>query len=177
MWKAKTRDQPQMCQRCSQKSVIESLVEGVNKINIAVLKIRAQERSSLKKPPKTKPKEEKLSDVIKRADVVFSKWVRKKVDNYDRTFACISCGRWYSNKEMDAGHFITRKRSSVRFHPDNCWPQCKECNRMKDGNEKKYEKNLIKLIGQERVDQLKQLANQTHKWTRQELLDLIEKYK
>lgn len=120
---------------------------------------------------------ESLPRLLERTEKVFNAWIRKRDTHYDNTFKCICCGVWFSAKDMDAGHFITKKRSIIRFNEDNVHGQSKICNQGKDGNEKGYEKNLTIHIGQERVDELKRLAKLPFKWDRESLLEIINKYK
>lgn len=43
---------------------------------------------------------------------------------------------------------------ALRFHPDNCQKQCSRCNDHLSGNPVPYREELIKRIGQEKVDWL-----------------------
>jgi hypothetical protein len=41
---------------------------------------------------------------------------------------CISCGKVDHWKNMDAGHFISRRFKATKFHLDNIHCQCRNCN-------------------------------------------------
>jgi hypothetical protein len=90
---------------------------------------------------------------------------------------CISCG---SDKANQAGHWISVKQSSaLRFHEWNVNLQCAGCNLYLHGNQVMYRVGLVKKIGEKAVAELESMYvnNRIKKWDRQELEDLINKYK
>jgi hypothetical protein len=123
------------------------------------------------KKPKTKTVKS-IADLKKQAQRVFNAWIRKR-DEDDPCISCQgNCGKW------DAGHFWAMgSKGALRYHEDNCHKQGVGCNRFKHGNLLEYRINLIKKIGQDRVDWLDEHRNDTHKFTREELLSIIERYK
>lgn len=78
---------------------------------------------------------------------------------------------------MQAGHYMAGTNSSVRFHELNVNGECETCNCFDPNHLVGYRKNLIDKIGLEAVEQLEIEAHKPHKWDRQELLDIIKKYK
>lgn len=48
-------------------------------------------------------------------------------------------------KEIHNGHFIDRAHMGTRFDPDNCHPQCVNCNVFRSGNILVYERYLEQL--------------------------------
>lgn len=117
-------------------------------------------------------KEPKLSELKKTVQRAFHKWVKTRDDDD----YCISCG-WVCG-EWDAGHFWAQGSTGyLRYHPDNCHKQGVGCNRFKHGNLLEYEINLIKKIGLEKYNWLKNNRKKVHKWTREELNALLVKYK
>lgn len=124
-----------------------------------------------------KPKTETLPQLIKRTEKVFNAWIRKRDTLSDLTFRCISCDLYKRKSEMDAGHFYPVRYSALRFHEDNVHGECIQCNRNDPNHLKGYRIHLEEKIGSERLKTLKDLRNQTVKWDRQDLLDIIEKYK
>lgn len=83
---------------------------------------------------------------------------------------------------MHAGHFYAAgNHSSVRFDEDNVHGQCAQCNTFLHGNLAKYQTNLTKKIGQERMTVLENKVGQEkrlgYKWDRFFLIEIIEKYK
>jgi len=131
--------------------------------------------SKIKKNKIKKQKEDLLttSDYLKMAQQVFNKWIRLR----DKEQPCISCGKPLGLK-YDAGHFWSAGgHSSVRFHPENVNAQCVSCNQHKHGNLIAYREGLIKKIGLEKYAEMEQIAHNTKKWDKEELKELITKYK
>ena len=64
----------------------------------------------------------------------------------------------------------------LRFNEDNCHAQSKFDNQWRAGNVVDYRIKLIERIGLERVEAL-EADNQVRKWTRQELIDIRDKYR
>lgn len=126
----------------------------------------------------TKPKKEKgIPELIKLADIVFSRWIKKRDQLTDRTFKCIACGEFKPIREMECGHFFSRTYSALRYNEDNSSGECHNCNCHDDQHLKGYEVRLKEKIGLERFNLLLENYNKQIKWDRQELLDLIAKYK
>ena len=112
-------------------------------------------KRSLNTLPKLKAKAEKL----------FHAWICKR----DRG-VCFTCGK----QGNQAGHFLHGK---LDFEPLNLHCQCAGCNHYKSGNLGMYAIRLIDNYGQVIVDDLIYRSNQVHKYTRDELEKIIEKYK
>lgn len=122
-------------------------------------------------------KKESVQSIINKAQKFFNAWIRQR-DSKDGYFTCISCSKTFPVSNMDAGHYVPVSRSSyLRFHEDNAWGECKGCNCFNEFHLIPYRKNLIDKIGLERVEWLEENRHQTKKWTRSELLEIIEKYK
>ena len=115
---------------------------------------------------------ETVQDVVKAAQIVFNKYIRER----DKAQPCISCGS--QPKKENAGHFWNANNHwNVRFDEDNVHLQCERCNSFLSGNLIEYRANLISKIGQERFEQLEARARVTRKFTKDELKELIKKYK
>lgn len=79
---------------------------------------------------------------------------------------------------MNAGHFFSAgHHTALKFHEDNVHGQCIKCNLYDHGNLLGYQEGLIKKIGQERVDFLRNNCSRVNKWDRLELIAIIEEYK
>ena len=90
------------------------------------------------------------SEWLREAQAAFNAYIRER----DKGLACISCGRHHQGQNH-AGHYRTTKAApELRFHPDNCHLQCQPCNTHLSGNVVEYRLNLIKRIGQDRVEWL-----------------------
>ena len=114
-----------------------------------------------------------LSDYLKLAQQVFNKFIRLR----DKGNVCISCQKKINGVEH-ASHFLSAGgHSIVRFHEDNVWTSCYKCNVMLSGNQVEYRKALIDKIGSERVEWLENNGSKEKKWTKEELKELMQKYK
>jgi hypothetical protein len=115
---------------------------------------------------------ETVQDIVKAAQMVFNKYIRER----DKDELCISCKQ--IPKKVNAGHFWNANNHwNVRFDEDNVHVQCERCNSFLSGNLIEYRTNLLNKIGQERFDQLEAKARVTRKFTKDELKELIKKYK
>lgn len=134
----------------------------------------AESKEKQWKQTKTRMKQdlETVQDVVKAAQIVFNKYIRER----DKAQPCISCGS--QPKKENAGHFWNANNHwNVRFDEDNVHLQCERCNSFLSGNLIEYRSNLISKIGQERFEQLESRARVTRKFTKEELKELIKKYK
>lgn len=88
---------------------------------------------------------------MKDAQTAFNSWVRAR----DAGLPCISCGTT-ADIQYAAGHFRSAGgHPELRFDPLNVHLQCnRNCNMAKSGNLGPYRIELIKRIGQEKVDWL-----------------------
>jgi hypothetical protein len=92
------------------------------------------------------------SDHLKEAQAVFNQYIRLR----DELLPCVSCGRFH-NGQWHAGHYRPvggRSGAALRFCEDNVHRQCAPCNNHKSGNIGDYRIELVRRIGQERVDWL-----------------------
>ena len=121
-------------------------------------------------------KVKKSPDYKKKLDSVFSLYIRLRDSMPNGMIKCISCGRIKPFGDFDCGHFHSRRHMSVRYDEDNCHAECKYCNRFSADHLIKYRENLIKKIGQMRVDKLDWKASSTKKWAEFELKELIKYY-
>ena len=114
--------------------------------------------------------------LIKRLDTVFSEYIRKKNADSKGYVTCITSGRKFHYSEVDAGHFISRKEMSTRWHEDNVHPQSRYDNRYRYG--KQYEYGLA-LNKKKRglAQKLYKLSKKTTKYSINDLQDLLDKYK
>jgi hypothetical protein len=132
----------------------------------------AKVKSWQKKKKQMKADLETVQDLVKAAQLVFNKYIRER----DKDELCISCKQ--TPKKVNAGHFWNANNHwNVRFDEDNVHVQCERCNSFLSGNLLEYRTNLCLKIGQERFDQLEARARITRKFTKDELKELIKKYK
>lgn len=125
-------------------------------------------------------KKETVSELLKLAEIVFNKWIRDrdKNDLFPHYFACISCGLQKPMEQADCGHYVSKMYSSLRFDENNCHAECQKCNREDPNHLVGYRINLINKIGLEKVLELEAVKFASeYKWDKEELLNIIKKYK
>ena len=119
----------------------------------------------------TKKKVTPLPKLLKKAEKTFNAYVRRR----DEGLNCISC----SNPISQAGHYFpVRGFSAIRFHEHNVNGQCSSCNCYQYGNQAMYRMGLVRKIGAKAVEELERIATEERvkKWSRSELLEIIQKY-
>lgn len=113
-----------------------------------------------------------LPKLTEKAQKVFNAWIRER----DKDLPCISCGKWHD--KWDAGHYVPVKGGSfLRFNEFNVWKEGSYCNGFDQFHLVGYRKNLINRIGLDKVEWLENNRHKVYKWTREELNNIIEKYK
>lgn len=112
---------------------------------------------------------------------VFNTFIRLRDTRYSNGqafFVCISCGEPKGLDQMNAGHlYPVGSNEAIRYDEDNAWGQCIGCNLHKHGNQLAYYKNLVRKIGQSRVDLLEVKRKSLSKMARFEVEHLIAEYK
>jgi hypothetical protein len=125
-----------------------------------------------KKKKKSKPlplfdkagvKVKRKPDYKKKLDEVFSKYIRLKYSDEHGYCRCISCGKVHFWKQIQNGHYMSRRHLSTRWSEDNCRPQCVACNIFNQGEAQMYRRNLVAEIGEERVTWIETYAHTTAK--------------
>lgn len=99
---------------------------------------------------------------LDQADVLFSKYIRFKAKK------CAYCGRAGTGAlgifGLQASHFHSRRKESVRFDEENVDPLCVSCHRkLGTDNKPEYEAWKIKQLGQKKFDLLMLRANTPQK--------------
>lgn len=121
--------------------------------------------------------EDGLPELIDRLDGLVSKYVRFSAPrNADYNIECYTCGDWRLASVMDAGHYITRACMYLRFDVSrNIRPQCHICNRAKYGKAAEFGKHLeLDMPGVTEI--LLEESRIIHKWSREELKQMILEY-
>ena len=116
------------------------------------------------------------------AQKYFNKWIRERDLDHSGYFECISCGKWEPARKMNAGHFIHASRcDALRFNSDNVHGQCIDCNLGGHGEQYRYGLRLKEKIGDHAFKTLLEAEafwkRNTKKWTKDEIIDIIFKYK
>ena len=128
------------------------------------------------KAPLKKKKLPSISLLKRKADTAFSIWIRNR-DSKNGVNKCFTCGVVKTIKELQAGHFISRRYLSLRYDETNVNCQCVGCNVFSQGNGSAYALNLTRKYGHEILEALEIRKNTLVKFTRKDYEELIKKYK
>jgi hypothetical protein len=126
-------------------------------------------------------KQKTLPQLKKQLWNVFSKYTRlrdaiKTTGNCD-TVICITCGETKKTIEVDAGHFYSRTHASIFVDERNVHAQCKKCNMPpRSGEQYLYSLRIVEMYGQEELDRLTFLRGQSKKFSKPEVIELIDLY-
>ena len=114
-------------------------------------RLEAKERRETAKADRVKREKLKSrADWAREAQAAFNRWVRLR----DMGKPCISCQRHHTG-QIHAGHYLSRgARPELAYEPMNVHVQCSPCNTHLSGNIALYRKNLVELIGLEKVEWL-----------------------
>jgi hypothetical protein len=121
-------------------------------------------------------KDKSLSVLIKELDDVFSKYIRRK-DSVNGKVKCFICGVWIPMSTADNMHYIDRDQMTTRYDEMNCHEGCQQCNRFDPYHKERYCKKMIFTYGFDAVIALEQKSRSLAKFTRYDLLELIQEYK
>ncbi len=117
------------------------------------------------------PRKASRKTLVKKLDTVFSIYIRRRYAK-DNIAECVTCGKQDHWKNLQAGHFMSRKHYATRWDEDNVEVQCMGCNVYRYGEQYKFSKYL----GETLADALLVKSRQIQKFTDADLIDLIELY-
>jgi 5-methylcytosine-specific restriction endonuclease McrA len=101
----------------------------------------------------------KLQELIPVLDRSFSLYRRLCEAEFSCGYlTCVTCGKTLHYKEMDVGHFISRRKLAVRWDVLNTVPQCPECNRLHDGRREVIRAYILSRHGPGVLTQLEERA-------------------
>tara|TARA_B110000459_G_C16389044_1_gene393374 strand:- start:342 stop:725 length:384 start_codon:yes stop_codon:yes gene_type:complete len=118
------------------------------------------------------PKKPTRSKLVKKLDTVFSQWVRLSNADNNKNCICVTCNKVFFWKEIQAGHFMSRKHYSIRWCELNVKPQCVGCNVFKYGEQYKFSL----FLGKDAAEVLYLKSKEIVKFTNYELEDKINDY-
>jgi len=126
--------------------------------------------SRISKKPRKKPSDS-ISVLKKRADAVFSLWVRARDSG-----VCFTCGVQKPTSQMQNGHYVSRAHNSLRYDERNCHCQCVSCNVFRHGNMDVYALRLQEKYGPTILQDLDREKKKIKQLTKEELHAIINKY-
>ena len=118
----------------------------------------------MKKPTRKK--------IVEKLDKVFSEYIRRRFAINDIA-ECVTCGKRDHWKQLQAGHFMSRKHYATRWDEQNVQVQCSGCNVFRAGEQYKYSLFLGSALSAELLKRSRQIK----KFTNHELLAMIEQFK
>lgn len=114
---------------------------------------------------------------MEEAAKLTQKLVRMKAANAFGIAQCITCGKEESWKALDGGHFVPRAHKKHKLREENIHPQCRYCNRYRNGALAEYTLYMIDMYGRDFVEWLWDTKQEVVKPNRDELVDQIRELK
>lgn len=139
------------------------------------LNLGTKAKKVVTKKKKVSLEQKRLPELIKIADRLFSKEVKKRHEKNGICY-CVTCSKSMSNngnKNLHCGHFVTRSVMKIRWDFDNARPQCAQCNMFKQGRPVQFEIALNRELGEERVKELKSIGARSEPVGREFVLQVI----
>ena len=124
-----------------------------------------------KRKPKTVPK------MVEEAAVILQRIVRIKAADHAGYASCVTCGATKHWTELQGGHFFSRRHTAHKLREENVHCQCQYCNCFLKGNLIPYTVFMIDMYGRGFVDELEHTKNDIKKYSRGEILGIIEDLK
>jgi hypothetical protein len=135
------------------------------------------EKEKVWKKTKAKMKNdlETIQELIKATQIIFNKYIRLR----DKGQVCISCQKKLKEGNVDAGHMWSAGgHSNLRFNEFNVNAQCsRPCNKDKAGDINNYRLGFVERYGIEKLNEIDSLAKIERKFSKEELKELMQKYK
>ena len=118
----------------------------------------------------------KRSKVVKKLDNIFSIYIRRRyaVDDF---VDCYTCGKTDHWKNLQCGHFQSRRYYSTRWDKLNCQVQCAKCNIFSQGEQYIFGQRLDQTYGEGTSNELMMKAKHLVKLSTNELEEMINVYK
>jgi len=127
-----------------------------------------------------KPKRKSVAKLKKEVWEIFSKYIRMRdclrTTNCASFGLCITCGKRYHFKLLQAGHFIPGRHNANLFSEDGTHAQCYNCNINLKGNTLEYRRQIVSLYGEGKDVELEEIDKEIKKFNAAELTKLKEYY-
>ena len=118
-----------------------------------------------------------ISKLKKKLDTIFSFYIRLRSADDKGNNQCCTCGKIDNWRNLQCGHFVSRKHIATRFHELNCFPQCVACNIFRNGEQWKFGQFLDRNIEEGISEELIVLGHTTLKISKAEYEEKISYYK
>ena len=120
-----------------------------------------------------------VSKLKKKLDAIFSKYIRLKyafMMDGELSCTCVTCGRTLPVKNMQAGHFMSRRHNSTRFDEMNVHPQDMSCNMYNQGCQYEHGLYIDKTYGNGTADSILKKSKELKQFKTFELEEMIKDY-
>jgi len=122
-----------------------------------------------------------LAKVVDEVAVLLQKLVRLKAADENGMVKCSTCHKVKHWKDMQGGHFISRKYTAAKIREENINPQCRGCNLFGMKHDSTvvldYQDYMINMYGIETVEEMRALKHVPTKHNRLDLEDKKKEYK
>lgn len=116
------------------------------------------------------------SKLVKKADSVFSTFIRLRDSDKKGFVKCPLCWCKVHWKKAQNMHFITRACRFYRYDEDNCHAWCMRCNVILNGNYIEYTRYMQNRYGISAIDQMRVNAKKIFKLNNAGLQEIIDTY-
>lgn len=113
----------------------------------------------------------------KELDAIYSIWIRRKDADKNGYVRCYTSGKFFHWKQIQCGHFISRRHLSTRWFEKNTKPQSVAENVFNQGNGPVFAQKLIEEYGPGILEELEIKKNNICKMGAFEYQLLIDEYK
>lgn len=126
-----------------------------------------------------KKKRKSVSKLRKEAWTVFARLVKLRNADDQGYCHCFTCGKklMWNDRQMHAGHFMSRRHNATLYNTKNVQPQCSYCNMFCGGEQYEFGLKLNEKYGPDTADELTVLSKQTKQFTTFELEEMIATWK
>lgn len=140
---------PKKCKLCKRQYTPRNSMQSVCSPQCALEQVKQARDKAIKSEMRQRKAQLKTkAQWLKEAQAAFNAFVRIR----DHNLPCISCQRHHCG-QYHAGHYrTTRAAPQLRFNLYNVHKQCMPCNSHLSGNICEYRINLIRKVGQAKVD-------------------------
>lgn len=148
------------------------------KVKEALDNLQKQKKAEAKKDRQRLLQKKRDLKTLPKLQADLQKLVNEYVRYRDAGLPCISCNAKLDKDNVNAGHYLPAGYyPAIRYDLKNINNQCIECNHHRGGNRTEYRDGLIKKIGLAEVESLEARRHESRKYSRIEILELIDLYK
>jgi hypothetical protein len=163
-----------ICSSCNRK---RPHANKTRKLCAPCVRKAAEEKSKERRAIQREKKRLSISQLTKKLDTIFSLFIRLSASDRNGMVRCFTCDNVHHYKAIQNGHFQSRRFMSTRFDPINCAPQCYACNVGMSGMQYEFGKRMDALYGKGIADLTVQKSKVVHKFTTDEMLELIDYFR